>query len=60
MSNVVNLSPPPPPPEELECKEFPELNLLRELTILINTHRGGTIVDNFAAALRRILKEERP
>ena len=58
MSNVVWM--PPPPPAQLEREEFPELNLLRELTILINTHRGGLTVDNFAAALRRILKDGRP
>jgi hypothetical protein len=57
MNNVVNLSPPPPPPEELEREEFPELNLLRELTILINTHRGGTTVENLARALHRILRD---
>jgi hypothetical protein len=34
--------------------------MLRELTILINTHRGGAVVDNLAAALRRILREEQP
>jgi hypothetical protein len=55
MSNVATL--PPPPPAQLEREEFPELNLVRELTILINTHRGGPTVDNFAAALRRILKD---
>jgi hypothetical protein len=59
MKNVVSM-PPPPPPEQLECEEFPELNMLRELTILINTHRGGATVENLAAALRRILKEEHP
>jgi hypothetical protein len=57
MSNVATL--PPPPPAQLEREEFPELNLIREITILINTHRGGPTVDNFAAALRRILKDSK-
>jgi hypothetical protein len=57
MSNVISM-PPTTPPELSECEEFPELNTIRELTLLINTHRGSRTVQNFAAALCRILKDK--
>lgn len=57
---VVKL-PGPPPPEfrrlEEELQEFPELQVVRELTIVLNTHAGGQIVENFRAALKRILQQ---
>jgi hypothetical protein len=41
---------------EREMKEFPELQLVRELTITLNTHaRESICVENFRATLKRIL-----